>query len=76
MDPRVLKVVDYIEANPHLHLQLDQLAKTMNMSSSRLRHIFTAQVGVSPKQYPLLTRTFSHFCQSIATFANANFLPV
>jgi AraC family transcriptional regulator, arabinose operon regulatory protein len=51
MDPRVLKVVDYIEANPHLHLQLDRLAKTMNMSSSRLRHIFTAQVGVSPKQY-------------------------
>ncbi len=23
----------------------------MNMSSSRLRHIFTAEVGVSPKQY-------------------------
>lgn len=51
MDPRVLKVVDFIEANPHLHLQLEQLAKAMNMSSSRLRHIFTAQVGVSPKQY-------------------------
>ncbi len=51
MDPRVLKVVDYIEANPHLQLQFDQLAKSMNMSSSRLRHIFTAQVGVSPKQY-------------------------
>ena len=51
MDPRVLKVVDHIEANPHLHLQLEQLAKSMNMSSSRLRHIFTAEVGVSPKQY-------------------------
>jgi transcriptional regulator GlxA family with amidase domain len=51
MDPRVLKVVDFIEANPHLQLQLEQLAKAMNMSSSRLRHIFTAQVGVSPKQY-------------------------
>jgi transcriptional regulator GlxA family with amidase domain len=51
MDPRVLKVVDYIEANPHLNLQFDQLAQSMNMSPSRLRHIFTAQVGVSPKQY-------------------------
>lgn len=51
MDPRVLKVVDHIESNPHLHLQLEQLAKSMNMSSSRLRHIFTAEVGVSPKQY-------------------------
>src|ERR1044071_7533303 len=51
MDPRVLKVVDYIEANPHLNLQFDRLAQSMNMSPSRLRHIFTAQVGVSPKQY-------------------------
>jgi AraC family transcriptional regulator of arabinose operon len=51
MDPRVLKVVDYIESNPHLNLQFDQLAQSMNMSPSRLRHIFTAQVGVSPKQY-------------------------
>ena len=47
----MLKVVDYIEANPHLNLQFDQLAQSMNMSPSRLRHIFTAQVGVSPKQY-------------------------
>jgi AraC family transcriptional regulator, arabinose operon regulatory protein len=51
MDPRVLRVVDYIEANPHLNLQFEQLARSMNMSSSRLRHIFTAQVGLSPKQY-------------------------
>ncbi len=51
MDPRVLKVVEYIEANPHLHLPLEQLAKAMNLSSSRLRHIFTAQVGASPNQY-------------------------
>jgi AraC family transcriptional regulator of arabinose operon len=51
MEPRVLKVVEYIEANPHLHLPLEKLAKSMNMSSSRLRHIFTAQMGVSPNQY-------------------------
>lgn len=51
MDPRVLRVVDYIEANPHLNLQFDRLAESMNMSPSRLRHIFTAQVGASPKQY-------------------------
>lgn len=56
MDPRVLRVVDYIEANPGKRLALDELALTMNLSASRLRHLFTAEMGVSPKQYQMTIR--------------------
>jgi len=51
MDLRVLKVIDYIEANPHRCVPLEKLAKSVNISSSRLRHLFKDEVGVSPKQY-------------------------
>lgn len=56
MDPRVLRVIDYIEANPGKKLALGELALTMNLSASRLRHLFTNQMGVSPKQYQMTIR--------------------
>jgi len=56
MDPRVLRVVDYIEANPGKRLALEELAMTMNLSASRLRHLFSSEMGVSPKQYQITIR--------------------
>jgi transcriptional regulator GlxA family with amidase domain len=56
MDPRVLRVIDYIEANPGKKLALEELAMTMNLSASRLRHLFSSQMGVSPKQYQITIR--------------------
>ena len=56
MDPRVLRVIDYIEANPGKKLALDELAMTMNLSASRLRHLFSDEMGVSPKQYQITIR--------------------
>lgn len=51
MDLRVLKVIDFIEATPEKSLPLEEIAKSMNISASRLRHLFREGVGVSPKQY-------------------------
>jgi transcriptional regulator GlxA family with amidase domain len=59
MDPRVLRVIDYIEANPDKKLVMDELAITMNISASRLRHLFSDQMGMSPKQY-LITIRMEH----------------
>lgn len=51
MDLRVLKVIDRIEATPEQNLRFDALAKSMNISASRLRHLFRNEVGASPRQY-------------------------
>ncbi|MGH9929719.1 MAG: helix-turn-helix domain-containing protein [Pyrinomonadaceae bacterium] len=51
MDLRVLKVIDRIEAMPEQGLPFEALAKSMNISPSRLRHLFTNEVGASPRQY-------------------------
>ena len=51
MDLRVLKVIDRIEATPEQNLRFEALAKSMNISASRLRHLFRSEVGASPRQY-------------------------
>src|SRR5687767_13866892 len=56
MDPRVLRVIDYIEGNPDKKLAMNELAMTMNISASRLRHLFSVQMGISPQQYLITIR--------------------
>ena len=56
MDSRVLRVIDFIEANPGKRLALEELAMSMNLSASRLRHLFSSEMGVSPKQYQMTIR--------------------
>jgi AraC family transcriptional regulator of arabinose operon len=51
MDQRVKKVIALIEEDLCRELSLEQLAKSVNLSASRLRHLFSAEVGMSPMQY-------------------------
>jgi AraC-like DNA-binding protein len=51
MEYRVQKVILLIRENPSKPLTLDKLARTVSMSSSRLRHLFKDEVGKTPRQY-------------------------
>lgn len=51
-----MRVIDFIEANPGKRLALEELAMSMNLSASRLRHLFSSEMGVSPKQYQMTVR--------------------
>lgn len=45
MDGRVQIVLAYISRNLQRDLSLDRIARTVNISSSRLRHLFKHEVG-------------------------------
>lgn len=51
MDPRVYKAASLIRQNLQHELNLAEMASSFNLSSSRLRHIFTDEMGVSPRRY-------------------------
>ena len=51
MDRRVDTVIERMERDFDKPLQLEELAKLTNLSTSRLRHAFKAQTGESPRQY-------------------------
>ncbi len=51
MDQRVQIVIALIEEDLRRELSLDDLAKSVNLSASRLRHLFTTETGTSPAQY-------------------------
>ena len=51
MDKRVLRVIESIQANLQNDFDLDEMAQEVNLSSSRLRHLFKAETGLSPAQY-------------------------
>ena len=51
MDQRVGKVIDLLEANLCREIPFDKLARSVNLSSSRLCHIFTTEAGMSPARY-------------------------
>jgi AraC-like DNA-binding protein len=51
MEYRVQKIILLIRENPSKPLTLDKLAQAVNMSSSRLRHLFKGEVGKTPTQY-------------------------
>lgn len=44
-------MIALMEENPHRRLCLEELAKSVNLSASRLRHLFSAEMGMSPNQY-------------------------
>jgi AraC family transcriptional regulator, arabinose operon regulatory protein len=45
MDPRVRKVVEILEAEHFRPISVGDLASRVNLSESRLRHIFKAEMG-------------------------------
>jgi AraC-like DNA-binding protein len=51
MEYRVQKVILLIRENPSKPITLDRLAHAVNMSGSRLRHLFKDEVGKTPTQY-------------------------
>jgi AraC family transcriptional regulator len=51
MDKRIIRVVESIQANLQNELDLDERAREVNLSSSRLRHLFKTETGLSPAQY-------------------------
>jgi AraC-like DNA-binding protein len=50
-DRRVQVVKILIEDNFHRHLDLSEMAKTVNLSPWRLAHLFKDEVGISPLRY-------------------------
>lgn len=51
MDPRVLNVITFMEGNFDRRLHTVSIARTVNISSSRLRHLFKIEIGLTPSQY-------------------------
>jgi len=51
VDPRVQFVTGVMGRRLDRPLALDELSKTLNLSASRLRHIFKSETGTSPSQY-------------------------
>lgn len=50
-DPRVRKAVDFLNANYRKPYDEARLAEVAGLSASRLRHLFRAQIGDSPRHY-------------------------
>jgi len=51
MDRRVQIVRAAIEANFRRPCKTEELARLVNLSTSRLRHLFKAETGTTPAQY-------------------------
>lgn len=51
MDYRIRKIILLIRDDPSSQLTLDKLAQAVDISSSRLRHLFKEEVGSTPTQY-------------------------
>ena len=51
MDRRVQKIVALMEGNLHQDLSLNRLACMVNLSPSRLSHLFKSETGLAPKCY-------------------------
>lgn len=51
MDERVVLLLDHIDTHLADRLDVTRLAEVAHLSPSRLSHLFTRQVGVSPQRY-------------------------
>ncbi len=51
MDHRILYVVSTIHTNVGMALDTNELARSVNLSSSRLRHLFKREKGISMVHY-------------------------
>ena len=51
IDYRIIEVIEYIESNLQNGLELSGIAELVGLSTSRMRDLFTAAVGMSPMRY-------------------------
>lgn len=56
IDPRIQVVINLIEKDVGGQLALEDLARLVGLSSSRLRHKFKSEIGVTPSTYAQKTR--------------------
>ena len=47
MDPRAMKIITHLNENFHRRLSCNEIARLVNISPSRLRHLFKAETGTS-----------------------------
>ena len=56
MDRRVQGAIAFIEDNLYRKINPDEIAQSVNLSYSRLRHVFNSEFGTSPMHYLKLLR--------------------
>lgn len=55
MDTRVQSIIELIGQQPNRHFKLKELAQHVELSACRLDHLFSQSVGISCKQYVILS---------------------
>ena len=56
VDERVARAIEFLTANIHTKFKISDVAAQVNLSESRLRHLFAEKVGISVSAYILWTR--------------------
>ena len=56
MDPRIQRLIASIEEDPHKRLSLEMMARSIGLSTSRLRHKFKSEIGITPTVYIQVNR--------------------
>ena len=51
LDPRVVEAIDYLSRNLHRRVTVGELADAVHLSTSRLAHIFSRELGTTPRRY-------------------------
>lgn len=51
MEPRIYRAIRLMTADLRREISLGELAQSLNLSASRLRHLFKDEIGLSPVQY-------------------------
>jgi transcriptional regulator GlxA family with amidase domain len=51
MEPRIHRAIRLMTVDLRRNIPLNELAQSLNLSESRLRHLFKKETGVSPVQY-------------------------
>ena len=51
MDQRIRKAIAEMEDHLNTELSLDVMAESVNLSTSRFRHLFKTETGITPAQY-------------------------
>jgi AraC family transcriptional regulator of arabinose operon len=51
MEPRVHRAIRLMTTDLRREVSIEEIARSLNLSASRLRHLFRAETGLSPLQY-------------------------
>jgi AraC family transcriptional regulator of arabinose operon len=51
LEPRIHRAISLMTADLRHEIEIDKLARALNLSVSRLHHLFKAETGLSPMRY-------------------------